>query len=69
MSAWARDDQRSFAIALQRMARGRTELLRDTTPCDDCGDTPADPAPLMTGRPDGVLCMECWWRTNREGAR
>jgi hypothetical protein len=67
--AWARDDARSFAIAMQRMASGRTELLRDTTPCDECHGTPADPAPLMTGRPEGVLCERCWWRLNMRGSR
>jgi hypothetical protein len=61
MTAWTQDDQRAVAIALRRLARGHTELLRQTTPCDACGASPADSARVVTGRTDGMLCRICWW--------
>jgi hypothetical protein len=65
--AWTRDDRQAFAAAVQRLASGHTERLRHTTPCDTCWDTPADPAPVVTGRPDAVLCHGCWWQANMAG--
>jgi hypothetical protein len=67
MTAWTKNETRSFAVSLRRLARGSAEITRAMTRCDECGDVPADPAPLMTGRPEGVLCRGCWWQTNRRG--
>ena len=64
-----RDVLQAQAQLAQTTGRRHTELLRNTTPCDECRATPADPAPFMTGRPDGVLCERCWWRLNMRGAR
>jgi hypothetical protein len=67
MTVWTKDEMRSFAAGLRRLARGRAEITRAMTRCDECGEVPADPAPLVTGRAEGVLCRLCWWQANTRG--